>query len=330
MKLKNYEIENFVKTLKPLKNMILLYGADEGLVYNRSKTIIKAFLGNVYDKNSLRVFDFKDKNSGEIEDFLNVGSLFVEKEVVKIVNPIERNIDWINKKYPENLLVVLCAGELTTKSKIRKRFEEDNNCIAIPCYKTDADQLKKMVIQFANNNSIKFQNDAINYLIENLGDNHQIIVNELNKLLLLKTNNISLGNVKSLISSNGSFLFEDIIFECLAGRKNFFKTSFDYKINDIGDAIILLANTKRYLFLFGNALGEYNKNNITEIVSKHMPKYLFKKKQIFTEIVATKSYEKIAKSIEILSEIEEKMRKNQNLYKAILLRGMLNVAQSMK
>ena len=44
-----------------------------------------------------------------------------------------------------------------------------------------------MVIQFANNNSIKFQNDAINYLIENLGDNHQIIVNELNKLLLLKT-----------------------------------------------------------------------------------------------------------------------------------------------
>ena len=189
MKLKNYEIENFVKTLKPLKNMILLYGADEGLVYNRSKTIIKAFLGNVYDKNSLRVFDFKDKNSGEIEDFLNVGSLFVEKEVVKIVNPIERNIDWISNKYPENLLVVLCADELTTKSKIRKRFEEDNNCIAIPCYKTDADQLKKMVIQFANNNSIKFQNDAINYLIENLGDNHQIIVNELNKLLLLKTCN---------------------------------------------------------------------------------------------------------------------------------------------
>ena len=77
-------------------------------------------------------------------------------------------------------------------------------------------------------------------------------------------------------------------------------------------------------------MGEYNKNNITEIVSKHMPKYLFKKKQIFTEIVSTKSYEKIAKSIEILSEIEEKMRKNQNLYKAILLRGMLNVAQSMK
>ena len=38
----------------------------------------------------------------------------------------------------------------------------------------------------------------------------------------------------------------------------------------------------------------------------------------------------IAKSIEILSEIEEKMRKNQNLYKAILLRGMLNGAQSMK
>ena len=62
MKLKNYEIENFVKTLKPLKNMILLYGADEGLVYNRSKTIIKAFLGNVYDKNSLNQINDLERN----------------------------------------------------------------------------------------------------------------------------------------------------------------------------------------------------------------------------------------------------------------------------
>ena len=94
--------------------------------------------------------------------------------------------------------------------------------------------------------------------------------------------------------------------------------------------LLIFIYFKRYLFVFADALGEYNKTNLKDVIVKYMPRYLFKKRQIFTEIIINKSYEKIVKSIEILSEIEEKMRKNQNLYKAILLRGMLNIAQNMK
>ena len=330
MKIKSFEVENYIEKLSPFKSLILLYGPDEGLVYYRSKKITKSFLGNTFNKNMLRIFDFDEKNINSLNEIVETNSLFSKKEVIKIINPNDRNINWLGTNSYENLLILVCASNLTAKSKLRKHFEEDKSCMAIPCYKTDAEQLKKIIVQFANKNNLKFENGSINYLIENLGENYQIIVNELSKVLLLKTKTISYENVRSIISSNGSLLFEDIIFECLAGNKRFFKNNFNYNINDIGDASILLANTKRYLFIFGDALGEYNKTNLKDVIVKYMPRYLFKKKQIFTEIIINKSYEKIVKSIEILSEIEEKMRKNQNLYKAILLRGMLNIAQNMK
>ena len=76
----------------------------------RSKTIIKAFLGNVYDKNSLRVFDFKNKNSGEIEDFLNVGSLFVEKEVE------ERKLNDTTRDELKTMLISACRSNKLSKN----------------------------------------------------------------------------------------------------------------------------------------------------------------------------------------------------------------------
>ena len=100
-----------------------------------------------------------------------------------------------------------------------KREENDNFGI-IACYKTDSFLLGKILTDFAIKNDLKLQEEAISYLIENLGDNYQIIINELEKLLLLDSKVISYDLVKNLISTTGSSVHEDIVFDCLSGKKN--------------------------------------------------------------------------------------------------------------
>ena len=86
---------------------------------------------------------------------------------------------------------------------------------------------------------------------------------------------------------------------------------------------------KQMLLILGKAIRQYNNANLNEIVLSNMPRYLFRKKDVFANIIKKNNYYNILKSIKILSEIELKMRQNQNMYKIFLLRGMLNISQSM-
>lgn len=333
MKIKNAEINNFIGTLTPFKNPILLYGPDEGLILHRSREISKTFFKKNNTQESIKIFDIKEKSFSDLEEDINTNSLFSKKEIIKIINSNEKLSDlfYLFEKLTnrDNVLVILNASELGTKSKLRKYFEENNGNAVIACYKADSVLLKKTIIQFVNKNDLRLQDDAMSYLMAVLGDNYQIIINELEKLLLLDSKIISYDLVKGLISQNGSSAYDDITFDCLAGGGNLLGSGIDQNINDLSSANYLLFNMKNMLLILGRAIKQYNSNNLSEIVSTNMPKYLFRKKNIFTNIIKNNNHYNIIKSIKVVSEIELKMRENQNMYKIFLLRGMLNISQSM-
>jgi len=333
MKILNSNINKFINDLSPYKNPILLYGPDEGLTLYRSKLIIKSFF-NKNTAGETRVFDCKEKKLTELENVISSGSLFSKKEVLKITNPGESlsgYFDLFNSVYENNnVLIVIIAGELAPRSKIRTHFEREKNCGTIACYKTDPYALKKIIIDFAIQNNLKLENSSISYLVETLGDNFQIILNELDKLLFLNEKKITYDMVRGAVSSNNSEIFENMVFNCFENKKNLFIREFNLNVNDHVDAGYLLYKTKNLLLILNKAIKSYNENNISEAVKKNMPKYLFRKKTIFAYLVQNKNKNNIAKSLGIISEIELKMRKNQNINKIFLLRGMLNLAQTMK
>ena len=334
MKIKNSDINSFLNNIIPYKNPILLYGPDESLVFYRTKQIAKGFLNEKESKNSTRTIDNKQFKISDLNDELKTDNLFSKKEIIKIINPSEKLCDIVDTfeelGNQKNILVVIVAGELTPRSKLRKTFEENKNLAIIPCYKTDAILLKKTIVDFANKKAIKIEEGAIDYLLENLGENYQIIINELEKLLLLNEKSISYELVKGSISPNGSSSYEDIIFNCLNGKKDFFDHNIENSIVDISSANYLLFAMKNMLLTLAKTIKSYKNGNINDAIDTNMPKYLFKKKQIFTNIVKKNNYENIAESLKIISEIELKIRQNQGMFRVFLIRGMLNIAQNMK
>ena len=181
MKIKNTEINGFINTLIPYKNPILLYGPDEGLILYRSKEICKTFFNKNKTQESIRMLDIKEKNLSSLEEAMSTNSLFSKKEIIKVINSNEKlsDIFYLFEKLAnvDDLLVILNAGDLGTKSKLRKYFEENKNNAVVACYKTDSLLLRKTIIQFANNNNLEILDDALSYLMAVLGDNYQIITN---------------------------------------------------------------------------------------------------------------------------------------------------------
>ena len=333
MKIPNSNINNFINNLSPYKNPVLLYGPDESLSLYRSKLIIKSFF-NKGVVGETRIFDCKEKKLLELESVISVGSLFSEKEVVKIINPGESlsgYFDILNSVFEnKNILVVIIAGELAPRSKIRTYFEKEKNYGTIACYKTDSSSLRNIIMNFAKQNNLKLESSSISYLVEVLGDNFQIILNELEKLLFLNKKKITYDMVRGVISSYNSEAYENIVFNCFQNKKNIFIREFNLNVNSTIDAGFLLYKTKNFLLILNKAIKSYGESNIKEAVEKNMPKYLFRKKEIFSYLVQNKNKTNIAKSLKIISEIELKIRKNQNTYKIFLLRGMLNLSQAMK
>ena len=262
MKIKNLEINNFIGTLSPYKNPILLYGPDEGLISYRTKEICKTFFNKYNVPESITIFDIKEKNLASLEEAINTNSLFSNKEVIRVINSNERlsDIFYLFEKLidVEDILLILNAGELRAASKLRKYFEESNNNLILPCYKTDSQLLKKTIIQFANNNNIEINGDALSYLMAVLGDNYQIIINELQKLLLLDEKIISYDLVKGLISQNRSLAYDDITFNCLSGKKDLLGAGVDQSISDLSSASYLLFNMKQMLLILGKTINYTN------------------------------------------------------------------------
>ena len=85
------------------------------------------------------------------------------------------------------------------------------------------------------------------------------------------------------------------------------------------------------LIILGKAINFYNEEkNLEAVIQNYMPRYLFKKRGLFESIVKKTNKNKIVYSLEKIEEIELKLRTDQQLYKIILLRGMLNISQKMK
>ena len=131
MKIPISNINNFINNLEPYKNPLLFYGPDEGLVSYRSKRVINSYFANEKNKE-INIFDCKEKNLSSLKDSVSSSSLFSKKEVIKIINSGEKLADYFNllEELAESgeVLVVVHAGELSPRSKLRKHFEK-------PCLK---------------------------------------------------------------------------------------------------------------------------------------------------------------------------------------------------
>ena len=199
----------------------LLYGKNEGL-----KTDC---VNKILEKNDVKVFNYEEKKiKDEIESFYeNVlsGSLFESNKVI-IINRASDKIfeaiqDLINRNIT-NIIIIINAGILETRSKLRSLFEKNDDLVCIPTYPDNNDTLSKLAVIFFRNENISISQENINLIIEKCNGDRNNLNNELNKIrnYAKDKKKLSSQEILKLINLSENYEISELIDNCLALNKN--------------------------------------------------------------------------------------------------------------
>ena len=312
MIVKTFEI-NKKKTDK--QNLFLVYGENEGLKSEVIQNLKKNLSGDIdnYDETQILV-----NKEFFYENILNQ-SLF-EKQKTIIVNrcseKIYEVIENILEKNISDTKIILNAGTLEKKSKLRNLFEKNEELIIIPTYKDTSLGLLEIARKFFYNYKISISQEAINLLVNRCNGDRGHLKTELDKILIFihDKKSINLEEIYKLTNLSENFSINELVDTTLS--KNSQKTSeiineSNYKLED-GILILrtFLQKAKRLLSLYEKQKGNVSLDNL---IDNYKPPIFWKDKPIVKKQLENWSKPRIEDLIIHVNKTEAFLKKNSSI-----------------
>jgi DNA polymerase-3 subunit delta len=189
MKIQAYQVDKFIKDIESQKNLkgVVIYGPDEGLVNLRYKEVLSKIVKDTKDPFAVTILydsQVKERPQCIAEEFVSI-SMFGGRKAIVIKdakNTVAELLRGVEGLAGDNFLIVL-AGELDTKSALRK-FAEASPCFAsLPCYVDDEKSMRQVVSGRLNELGFKYDVGVVDVFIEKFGGNRLIMMNEIEKVV---------------------------------------------------------------------------------------------------------------------------------------------------
>ncbi len=290
----------------------LVYGNNEGL---KTECINK-----ILSKNDIKVFKYDEKQiRDEIETFYeNIlsNSLFESSKTIIINRASDKIFETIKDLVDRNLnniRIIINAGILDTRSKLRSLFEKNKDLICIPTYPDNNNTLSKLATVFLRKEKISISQQNINLIVEKCGGDRNNLNNELNKIkdYSVEKKRITSAQILKLVNLSENYASSELIDNCLA--KNINKTINILSENNYNndECIIILrtflSKAKRILKL---AI-EFEKNkDINKTINAAKPPIFWKDKDIIKIQLDKWKPTKIKELISSINDIELEIKNN--------------------
>ena len=310
MIIKSFEIN---KINLDLNNLFLFYGKNEGFKNEITKNILK---------NKSKILNYEEKEILENEDNfvenLLTKSLFDDEKIIIIKRATDKMLkilDKITEKNIEDFKIVLNAGVLEKKSKLRSLFEKDKTLVCVPFYPDDDKTLSKLAYSFLKDKKISISPSNINLIVNKCSGDREILINELQKIEYFSKNGKKINNeiISKLVNLNENHSISELIDNCLTKNKK--KTMGILNENNFSneDCIMIarsfIIKAKKLLVL--STTFEINKN-IDLTISSAKPTIFWKDKEITKQQIYKWKSKNIKQLIYSLSEVELQIKKNIN------------------
>ena len=311
MIVKPYELDKIKNDLK----FFLFYGKNEGLKRhyinqlfknNKSKNVIKYEEKEILENEEIFFENILSNSLFESEKFIIINRS-TDKISGIIIDLIERNINGV--------VIVVDAGLLEKKSKLRKLFEKEKDLACIATYPDTNEILSNLALTFFKKIDVSISRQNVNLIVDKCGGDRLNLENELEKIkfYLTEKKSISTEEILKLINLIENHTFYELIDNCLAKNKN--KTINILNENSFSneDCIIIL---RTFLFKAKKILGlsiEYEKNkDINKTINSAKPPIFWKEKDIIKTQLNKWNPEKIKELIYLINDIELQIKKDYN------------------
>ncbi len=292
----------------------LLYGKNEGLKTECINEILKKNDGKVfnYDENQI-----KDQTESFYENLLS-GSLFENTKIILInrasdkiynivLDLIERNIN--------NTKIIINAGVLETRSKLRSLFEKNKDLICIPTYPDNNDTLTKLAANIFRKENITISQQNINLIVEKCNGDRKNLKIEIEKIKIFGKDKkkISTGEILKLINLSENYELSELIDNSLAKNRTKIINILNENNYNAEDCIIILRTFLSKAKRIHKLAIELEKNNdINKTINSAKPPIFWKDKEIVKVQLKKWKSKKIKVLINKINDVELKIKKNYN------------------
>ena len=288
-------------------------GKNEGLKKETIKEKFKEFYtDNIYNYDENEILQNEQKFFNDIFSrsfFENEKLIIVSRTTDKIKNLIEEMLE----KKIEDIVIILNAGILEKKSKIRSLFEKNKKTICVAFYEDNNQTLSGIINKFFKDNKILISQQLINLIVQRSRGDRQNVNNELEKIknFIGDKNKISANDLLKLTNLAENYSVSVLIDGCLAKNMRATVNILNENNYSTEDCILiirtLLIKSKRLLMLLK---GLKNDKNIDNVISSFKPPIFWKEKEIIKQQIKNWSYDNIESLLYKISETELLIKKN--------------------
>ena len=309
-------IDSFIKAPPQKISAVLLYGPDGGLVRERAKVIGKSAVENLADPFRVTILTGKEiiEDPLRLSDEAGALSLIGGRRLVRVKEPTEGITRALAQALDvqSDTLFVIEAGDLATRSSLRRLIEEHNNAAALPCYADDGQTLRNVILQTLRHRGLRPDRDALEYLMSHLGSDRQITKSELEKVCLYNQvkdssdqSQISLSDVQLIVGDTSAITIDDAIRATALGQPNAMEHALDRAISSGVSSIQILRAHLRHFQRLHLTVGHLAEG-LTEdtAMNKLIPKVFFKEKDFFRQQLKLWPMAKIDHALKLMIDTE--------------------------
>jgi DNA polymerase-3 subunit delta len=217
MKLDAGRTDAFLKA--PSAPLVLLHGPDAGLVAERGLALARTVEGALSDP--FRFAELSNPSPDALLAEATAASLVGGQRVVRVRDahePLAKALDALLKS-PPDALVILEAGELTSRSKLRSLAEKAPGIASIACYAIDQGKLPQIITARLRAQGVTIDREAAAWAAQNLSGEEGPLRQALDVLVLYAgdTQTLSLEDVSSILADGGDTSVGDAIDAALIG-----------------------------------------------------------------------------------------------------------------
>lgn len=203
---------------------ILIYGPDLGLVRERAESAARAVAGSLTDPFNIVEFTpaaLKDEPS-RLTDEACAMSMMGGRRVVRLRDATDAvagaAADAIAAE--GGALMIVEAGDLNPRSKLRALFEKSDGTAAIACYMDEGAGLDDLVRKSLSDAGLQAGRDVVTWIAGNLGSDRMVSRMELEKLTLYAAgqSEVTLEDAQAVIGDAAAVTLDDVVYASTGGN----------------------------------------------------------------------------------------------------------------
>ena len=312
-----------------LKETIFFINGNEPSLISKVENIIIQYLDS-NGSSEKKFLDFNKNNSDNLKELTKSQSLFCKHNIVRITNPKDSLIKNLNNIDIVNNSILINGEGISTKSKIKKYFDLHKKYYSIACYKLTKIFKKKLIDNFLIKQQSRLTKEAYYYLLENSSDEYQILLSELEKISIYGKDYITINEIKRISTVNNKMELNELFIQCMVNTNDFILKNSGKSIQTSTDAYIFLQIVKKFTYILIHTSEKKIEKNIDSLTDYYLPKYLFKQKNNFKNIIKKTNLNKIIAINNLIQKTELFLKKNEAGFLIIIQRYLLNCSKTLK